>query len=105
MAIQEITVDMGQLASGISNMTELVTLLRNQMKEVFNHMTELDAMWDGVANDAFNQQFQIDNEAMEQLCKTFDSIIEHYTTADKEYNNCEDAVHDIVAAISIQEVS
>ena len=101
MTIQEITVDMSMLAIDIGVLQENVALLRSQMQEMFQEITELDTMWDGPANDAFNAQFQADYTVMENLCKTFDSMIECYEFANKEYNSCENSVHDIVAAISI----
>jgi len=101
MAAQEITVDMTQLASDIGILQETVAALRSQMQEMFDNIVELDAMWEGSANAAFNVQFRSDYENMESMCKTFDSIIECLEYANKEYNSCENAVYDIVAAVSI----
>ena len=101
MAVQEITIDMTLQASDIQSLQENVALLRSQMQEMYNEITELDAMWDGPANDAFNQQFQQDYATMENMCKTFDSIIDCFEFANKEYNSCENSVFDIVKSISI----
>lgn len=101
MAIQEITIDMSLLADDIAVLEENVAALREQMALVFQDINDLDAMWDGPANAEFNAQFNADYASMEAMCKTFDTIIESYAFANKEYNTCENSVHDIVAAIKI----
>ncbi len=101
MAIQEISVNMTDLGSCVSTLEEKVQGLRNEMQKIFQEITELDAMWDGPANTEFNTQFQADREAMDNLLKTFDTIVGNYDFANKEYIKCEDEVHNIVSSIAI----
>ena len=58
MAVNEIEMNTSTLAGDIESLEGLVNSLRSQMKKMFQSVEELDAMWDGPANAAFNQQFK-----------------------------------------------
>ena len=70
-----IEINIGTLAADIGEMQIEVQKLRDEMEKAFESVAELDAMWNGPANEAFNQAFQSDHEAMNEMCGTIDSLI------------------------------
>lgn len=101
MAIQEITVDMGLLRNTVSTLNEQLEALKKGMEDIFLDISEMDAMWDGEANSAFNQQFGIDHQMMNDMFGTIRNIIDCYDFAETEYTKCEDEVSGIVHSIKI----
>lgn len=101
MAIKEIAVNTSTLTNDIYALQNALASARAQLDGMFNQVAELDAMWDGPANQEFNQQFGNDYENAKNLCKTVDSIIECMGFARDQYNTCENEVNGIVSAITI----
>ena len=101
MAIQFIEIDTNPLSSDIQTMIEQVTQVEHQTDRMFDAMAELDRMWDGAANAAFNQQFQIDNEYMKNLCTEVRHLIDCMKYAKEHYEQCEEEVYRSVAAIRL----
>lgn len=101
MANQEITVNTDTLASDIVELNSTLETARRMLNNMFTQIQELDAMWDGPANDEFNRQFANDYENAEGLCITVESLIACMEYAREQYNNCENQVNGIVSAISI----
>ena len=96
-----IEVNINTLNSDIGNMQSELNGLRSEMKKAFTAVAELDRMWNGPANDAFNKAFQDDNQSMEEMCKIVDRLIEYMTNAREEYRKCENAVSAEIDAIRI----
>ena len=96
-----IEINIGTLANDIGEMQTEVKMLREEMRKAFESITELDAMWNGPANDAFNQAFRSDHEAMEGMCKTIDSLIQYMENARDEYRKCEASVSSEIDSIRI----
>ncbi len=66
------------------------------VQKIYQLAAEMDAMWDGTANDAFNQSFEDDRPKFEKLS----SVMSEYTTTLKqiaqEYVTTENEVTGIV---------
>ncbi len=105
MAENLIEISTEQLQSDINKMTEQQEEALKNTDQMFSTMKELDSMWDGVANEAFQAQFEADYEAMKELCEEVRTLISCMEFAKKEYDQCESAVADAVAAIRVEEVS
>ena len=101
MKFTEITIDTSILATDIGELRERLEAARNQLKDMFAQITELDAMWDGPANEEFKKQFGIDYENANEMCNTVEKLIESMEFAKAEYDKCDAEVSDIVAAITI----
>lgn len=101
MAFKEIAVNTSTLASDISELQTTLASAKAQLDDMFNQVVELDAMWDGPANEEFNRQFGNDYENAKNLCKTIESLIECMKFARDQYNICENEINDIVSAITI----
>jgi WXG100 family type VII secretion target len=101
LAISEIEMNTSTLAGDIESLEGLVTSLRNQMKKMFQSVDELDRMWDGPANAAFNQQFQADYKTCEEMCKTLTDLIGSLRHAGEEYDKCEQNIDSMIRSIPI----
>jgi len=101
MAISSIEISTERLQEDIRRMSECQQEAERQTKRMFETMQELDSMWDGPANQAFQAQFTADHQTMEELCREVRSLISCMEFARKEYDQCESAVYDAVAALHI----
>lgn len=101
MANQEITVNTDTLASDIAELRGTLETARRMLSDMFTQIQELDAMWDGPANNEFNRQFANDHDNAKGLCTTAESLIGCMEYAKEQYNSCENQVNGIVSAIHI----
>ena len=101
MAIKEIAVNTSTLTNDIDALQTTLVSARTKLDDMFDQVAELDTMWDGPANEAFNRPFGNDYENAKNLCETIESIIECMKYARDQYNACEMEVNGIVSAITI----
>ena len=102
MGIQYIEIETNSLTSDIRTMQDEVGEAERQTNQMFEAMAELDQMWDGPANAAFNRQFQIDYERMKSMCSEVRHLISCMEYARDQYDQCEDEVYRAVAAIRLE---
>lgn len=98
---EEIAIDTSILMSDTNELKSILEKTKKQMESMFEQIVELDAMWDGLANEEFKKQFENDYQNTQNLCKTVESLIECMEYARKQYDLCENEVSDIVDAIGI----
>ncbi|MFR5634000.1 MAG: WXG100 family type VII secretion target [Monoglobales bacterium] len=96
-----IEINMRTLEQDISEMQQQLAELRQEMDQAYSSVRELDSMWNGPANEAFNQAFTADKEAMESMCSIIESLISYMENAKKEYQKCEAAVSAEIDSIRI----
>lgn len=92
-------VNLSTLSSDINNARHSLDYIRKNVKGMFNEIKELDAMWDGDANAAFNVQFNSDYEMMLEVCKNIEKLINSMEFAKQEYARCENSVSSAVQAM------
>ncbi len=97
-----IEIETESLASDIQSMTQAVEELEGQTKEMYQLMEELDQMWDGPANEAFQAQFAADHEEMERFCRALREMIGEMEYARRAYEQCEEEVYEAVTAIQME---
>lgn len=98
---QEIAVDTSILTTDIVDLQEALDRVRRQLTDMFTQVEELDAMWDGPANDEFKRQFANDYENSKELCDVVESIIECMQYAKGQYDLCENNINQIINSINI----
>ena len=98
---QEIAINTSTLSGDIERLQQQLNEIRNDLNRMYNAFRVLDSMWDGPANQAFNIQFNKDQNDMTELCNTVQKIIDCMEYAKKEYNSCEAEVSGIIASIAI----
>jgi uncharacterized protein YukE len=59
---------------------------------MFDEIRELDTMWDGEANNAFNVQFANDYDMMLEVIKELRALIDSLEFSRNEYVRCENQV-------------
>lgn len=96
-----IEVNIRTLEQDVKEMENTLKLVRNDMNDMFNSVKELDTMWDGPANQAFNQQFQTDKQVFEELCAAVDEIIDSMKNAKESYSKCEAEVSEEINRIKV----
>ena len=101
MDIREIEINTDTLQSDINEMRNLLKFLQNKLKNMNGKVTELNAMWEGPAHEAFSREFQKDCQDMQELLKAVGELIEHMQYADREYISCENTIHSIINTIRI----
>lgn len=101
MANQEISINTDSLSTDIEELNRTLAMAGKELDVMFEQIRELDAMWEGPANEMFNRQFANDYENAKGMCVTVQSLIECMQYAREQYNSCENQVNSIVSAINI----
>lgn len=101
MAGSIIEVDTTQLARDKNAVQERINQVRTSLKSIYTDVAELDAMWDGVANQVFKAQFDADREEFEAMCTMYEELVDKLEIARTEYEKCEAQVNAAIAAIKI----
>lgn len=88
----QIEINIAVLKRDIEEMKAEAVILKKLMEDTYSQVRELDSMWDGPSNEAFNQAFRADHEQFKGLLVTIDGLISYMERARDEYLRCEAAV-------------
>lgn len=88
----QIEINIAVLKRDIEEIKEQAAILKKLMADTYSHVRELDSMWDGPSNDAFNQEFRADHEKFKGILETINGLISFMERARDEYLRCEAAV-------------
>ena len=81
------------LANGVE---EKIADWNQAVTKIYQLKQEMDAMWDGTANDAFNARFEEDRTKFEQLSTIMSEYATAIKTAAQNYMTTEEEVTAIV---------
>lgn len=101
MDVNYLKVDTSTLKNDAAEIRRLTDNAVANLKKMYAGMTELDAMWDGLANQAFMAQFQADQQEFQNICDEIIRLSEDMNAASGKYNNCENQVYATVSSINI----
>lgn len=101
MAITYVEVETQQLKSDTNELLEKKKRAEDTLKELEEEISELNAMWSGKANRAFNRQFYKDVEYMNKLLGKMGKLAECMEFAANEYVRCENEVKAAVESIKV----
>lgn len=90
-----------QLAQTVTVMEEHLEDIDRIRQDILNGFDALGAMWEGSAHDAFQAQYQEDDQLLRTLCQDIRSIISDVSNARVGYDKCEEQVRDNIARIQI----
>ena len=96
-----IEVDITTLEQDVKTLEEALKSVEKDMSGMFDSVAALNTMWDGPANEAFVQQFEIDHQVFGNLCTTIREIIDSIENAKDAYRKCENNVSDEINRIKI----
>ncbi len=99
MASKEIDINTESLSKDIESLQITLNSVKEEMRDVFTKIQELDMMWDGPANQEFMKQFGADSTFMTELCSTIQALLECMEYARKQYDSCDDAVRSMISSI------
>ena len=94
-------INIQSLNADISRIEGNLNFINNNLKAMFDEIAQLDAMWDGSANEAFNVQFKSDYEMMIQVCKNLKALLESMQNARDTYLKCESNVSSEISKIRV----
>ncbi|MDO5131595.1 MAG: WXG100 family type VII secretion target [Eubacteriales bacterium] len=101
MAIKEIEQNTDLLSDDIIRLEEAKDALESAVDAMFDAVKNLDTMWNGPANAAFNAQFQADYQTCREMNRTLGLLIEKLRNARSEYDKCESEVESLIREIRI----
>lgn len=101
MAITKIEVNTEVLDNDIDSISDSLSVMQNSIQNMYEEIAELNTMWKGKANQAFNMQFNKDYSTMQEFLKLLDNYIDSLKNASNTYVRCENSVGDIVRSLKI----
>lgn len=101
MAIKEISINTAALLKDIEQLHMLLGQLEKNRTKMSQEILELNTMWQGPSNQAFNAQFKIDCASFDSLCKTVREMIGAMEHAKTEYEMCDNKINSLVGALKI----
>lgn len=82
-------------------MQEKLEHIKNNQRQMFRSIEDLDNMWEGDSHDAFKAQYQSDDQSVSELCNLLSTIIDDISSASRKYEECENNVRSLINGIRI----
>lgn len=101
MSVKNFRIDTAELRRDRQAMERELNALEIEIKNIYNKVHELDSMWDGSANQAFNIQFKTDYEGIKKVLSEMGKFINKMDSAYNKYEKCENEIEDVLGAIRI----
>lgn len=101
MAISKIKVNTVSLKNDTDLILKSLNDVKKKMQAMESDVSQLNGMWEGDANAAFNKAFQDDINALKQICDNIQGVIDYETNAKKEYDSCEQKVSGLIDSVSV----
>lgn len=98
-AVSNIEINTDALSRDTGEIQTQINNIRSEMQGMFEAVQELNSMWKGEANSAFNVQFAKDYEIMGEMLQCLDKYAEALQYAQKEYCICESNVLQAIRAL------
>ena len=99
--MERIQIDTARLGATSGDIRERIAKMRSCVQRLYAEAAELNTMWEGPANQAFQRQFSQDQESMTQICAALENYVQDLHTAKTEYEACDSDVGGIIDAIRI----
>ena len=98
---EKIVVNTTRLGNDAESVGTYIANIKQQVEEMKNSVSELDAMWDGPSSEAFKKAFQQDMKAMKTIIEGLEDIKKYENTAKTKYEQCERKVSTLIAEIKV----
>ncbi len=99
--MDRIQVDTNRLREETEKLDQCRTDLSAQIKRLYDDVGQLNTMWTGKANAAFNDQFRLDQQTLEEICQALQKFINDMNVAAVEYDRCDREIGELVASVRI----
>lgn len=101
MAVSKIKINTASLKRDTDNIKKMLSDIEKKAIKMQTDVVQMNGMWEGEANMAFNKVFQDDITALRTVIKEVQGIVDYEENAKKEYDNCETRVSELVDSISV----
>ncbi|MBR3039695.1 MAG: WXG100 family type VII secretion target [Lachnospiraceae bacterium] len=98
--MREIGFDTDIMNNEVKNIRDELEVARTMIEKTYVAMGELDAMWEGIANEAFRTAFARDQEGMYELCETIEEITQSMQESKDDYRKSDEEVNELVQSLS-----
>lgn len=96
-----INVNTETLRKDSNEITSKVNSLLSELQKVYTEVQQLDTMWEGPANAAFNAQFAADYENFRTVCTFINNFAKDMGSAAVEYERCEAEINSAIKALRV----
>ena len=94
-------IDVSALSADASTLSSLLASGKADLDAMKESIDALSGTWVGPAHDMFYEQLAKDAALMEEVFASLQKYKEHMDNAVREYNQCEQDVHELVASIRV----
>ena len=101
MSVTYFGVNTDTLRSDVSKIEESFNSMKSRIAEIYENVEALNALWDGPANDSFNQAFKQDHSNVNAYFTTLNNIIEQLDRSRENYDKCETEVENMVDSLHV----
>ena len=99
--MNKIRVNTGSLSRTQSDVEGRIRSIEGKLAAMQADVSQMNGMWSGQANAAFNQTFMDDIQTLRNLCGQLGKLAGYEGKARTEYDSCEQKVSQLVAGIRI----
>ena len=96
-----VNVDTDRLRGNISDMLNELEAIKQDMRDLYENVEVLDGMWDGPANDEFNDQFTADYSLVTSNLEDIRKYLDNLDECRLLYNECENNVAQLVDTLQV----
>lgn len=101
MNIEKIKVNTFKQNQDQKKLSECLNLIEGDIRDIYEQVGQLDQMWDGEANKAFNIQFGNDYRTICEILQQIKKFLSVFDDVRNAYESCESEVGEIIRAIQI----
>lgn len=98
---EKIKINTKTLSNDTESLQKHLNQVQKKIEAMLDDVSEMNNMWSGSANDAFNRAFQEDIKLLMELSNSLQEIIYYEATARKEYDDCENKIASLIASMSV----
>lgn len=98
---EKIKINTQTLQNDITAVQKDLNQVKKKIQDMQSEVKEMNQMWTGEANKAFNKAFNDDIKAMLQICKSIEGIISYENKAKTEYRGCENRVSEKIDSMKV----
>lgn len=99
--VKKIKVNTDRLNNDAVQINECIHSMKNKSSSLEANVGQLNKMWKGDANKAFNEAFHEDIKALNEFIRELDKLHEKEVYAKTKYEKCESQVSDIISRIKV----
>ncbi len=101
MAQKRVAYQLDVLQKDIDTFRSIQTRMNETVKNTYDEVNALTAMWEGGAHDVFQEQFKVDYENTQKLLRFLNQFLLELEDAKVKYARCESDVNHLIQSLKI----